>query len=39
MEDDNLGDEGDEEYDIEGEEGEEYEEEVRKRTCISFFII
>jgi len=27
VEDDNLGDEGDEEYDIEGEEGEEYEEE------------
>ena len=30
MEDDNLLDEGDEEYDIEGEEGEEYEEEVCK---------
>lgn len=28
VEDDALGDEGDEEYDIEGEEGEEYEEEV-----------
>lgn len=36
MEDDNLGDEGDEEYDIEGEEGEEYEEEVRKRSYFFF---
>ena len=29
VEDDNLGDDGDEEYDLEGEEGDDYEEEVR----------